>query len=298
MKRVIPYWERGGDWSQKGLFIKRVESKLPVEATEIPRTTLPCYAFLFLLEGEMLADINGEPFLCRGGQFLLIPANIPFSVHHYTDIVGYTGGFFLSSLRDMSYGFLTSGKPVLRTYWFDSAAFIAQVMDRMTAAFSRNDVGYLTRAFDLLLYSIPSPGEAKAHPLVNRFFDMLFDRSQVLDSVSGYAERLGISPSYLNKLVRTQTRHSAMDWVEISRVNWAKSLLEYGDDALRVPPPDIAAPQGRQEVGSYFTRNPIEVRSTASRAPSVVSVSSGNPQAMTRCLPSSKTVAAGMSVPA
>ena len=151
MKRVIPYWERGGDWSQKGLFIKRVESKLPVEATEIPRTTLPCYAFLFLLEGEMLADINGEPFLCRGGQFLLIPANIPFSVHHYTDIVGYTGGFFLSSLRDMSYGFLTSGKPVLRTYWFDSAAFIAQVMDRMTAAFSRNDVGYLTRAFDLLL---------------------------------------------------------------------------------------------------------------------------------------------------
>ena len=81
MKRVIPYWERGGDWSQKGLFIKRVESKLPVEATEIPRTTLPCYTFLFLLEGEMLADINGEPFLCRGGQFLLIPANIPFSVH-------------------------------------------------------------------------------------------------------------------------------------------------------------------------------------------------------------------------
>jgi hypothetical protein len=78
MKRVIPYWERGGDWSQKGLFIKRVDSKLPVEATEIPCTTLPCYAFLFLLEGEMLADINGEPFLCRGGQFLLIPANMPF----------------------------------------------------------------------------------------------------------------------------------------------------------------------------------------------------------------------------
>ena len=249
MKRVIPYWERGGDWSQKGLFVKRVDSKLPVEATEIPCTTLPCYAFLFLLEGEILAEINGEPYLCRGGQFLLIPANIPFSVHHYTDILGYTGGFSLSSLRDISYGFLTSGKPVLRTYWFDSAAFVAQVMDRMIAAFSRNDIGYLTRAFDLLLYSIPSPGEAKAHPLVNRFFDMLFDRSQVLDSVSGYAERLGISPSYLNKLVRTQTRHSAMDWVEISRVNWAKSLLKDTDRSIG----EVSVAIGVDDP-SYFTR--------------------------------------------
>ena len=216
MKRVIPYWEKGGDWTQQGLFIKRVESSLPVEATEIPRTTLPCFTFLFLLEGEILADINGESCLCRGGQLLLIPANIPFSVHHYTDIIGYTGGFFLSALRDISY-------PL--------------------------DTGYLIRAFDLFLYSIPSPGEAKAHPVVNRFFELLFDRSRVLDSVSGYAERLNISPSYLNKLVRTQTRHSAMDWVEISRVNWAKSLLKDSDLSVG----EVSVAVGVDDP-SYFTR--------------------------------------------
>ena len=249
MKRVIPYWERGGEWSQHGLFVMRVESKLPVEATEIPRTTLPYFSFLFLLEGEMLADIDGESCLCRGGQLLLIPANIPFSVHHYTDLQGYTGGFLLSSLRDISYPFLTSGKPVMRTYWFDSATFIAQIMDRMVAAFARGDMGYLTRAFDLFLYSIPSPGEATAHPLVNRFFELLFDRNQVLDSVSGYAQRLGISPSYLNKLVRTQTRHSAMDWVEISRVNWAKSLLKGSDMSVG----EVSAAIGVDDP-SYFTR--------------------------------------------
>ena len=249
MKRVIPYWEKGGDWSRQGFFIKRVESRLPVEATEIPRTTLPFFAFLFLLEGEILADIDGEQCLCRGGQFLLIPANIPFSVHHYADLVGYTGGFNLSSLRDMSYGFLTAGKPVLRTYWFDSATFFAQVMDRMTAAYARGDTGYFSRAFDLILYSIPSPGEAKAHPLVNRFFELLFDRNKVLDSVSGYAERLNISPSYLNKLVRTQTRHSAMDWVEISRVNWAKSLLKDSDLSVG----EVSVAVGVDDP-SYFTR--------------------------------------------
>ena len=249
MKRVIPYWEKGGDWTQQGLFIMRVESSLPVEATEIPRTTLPCFTFLFLLEGEILADINGESCLCRGGQLLLIPANIPFSVHHYTDIIGYTGGFSPSSLRDMSYPFLTSGKPVMRTYWFDSATFIAQIMDRMVAAFARGDTGYLIRAFDLFLYSIPSPGEAKAHPVVNRFFELLFDRSRVLDSVSGYAEQLNISPSYLNKLVRTQTRHSAMDWVEISRVNWAKSLLKDSDLSVG----EVSVAVGVDDP-SYFTR--------------------------------------------
>lgn len=249
MKRVIPYWERGGDWSQHGFFIKRVESKLPVEATEIPRTTLPCFAFLFLLEGEMLADVNGEQCLCRGGQLLMIPASIPFSVHHYTDLVGYTGGFPLSALRDVSYPFLTSGKPVMRTYWFDSAAFIAQILDRLIAASARGDDGYITRALDLLLYSVSSPGETTAHPLVNRFFEMLFDRSQVLDTVSGYAQRLGISPSYLNKLVRTQTRHSAMDWVEISRVNWAKCLLKESDLSIG----DVSIAIGVDDP-SYFTR--------------------------------------------
>ena len=249
MKRVIPYWEKGGEWSQHGFFVKYVESNLPVEATEIPQSVLPCFDFLFLLEGEMLADINGEPCLCRGGQMLMIPANIPFSVHHYTDLVGYTGGFFLSALRDISYPFLTSGKPVLRTYWFDNAAFIAQIMDRMTAAVARGDVGYLARAFDLLLYSLQSPVESKAHPIVGRFFDMLFDRSQVLDSVSGYAERLNISPSYLNKLVRTQTRHSAMDWVEISRVNWAKCLLKDSDMSVG----EVSVAIGVDDP-SYFTR--------------------------------------------
>ena len=122
-------------------------------------------------------------------------------------------------------------------------------MDRIIAAQARGDVGFITRAFDLLLYTLQLPAEVKAHPLVSQFFEMLFDRSQVLDTVSGYAERLGISPSYLNKLVRTQTRHSAMDWVEISRVNWAKTLLKDSDMSVG----DISIAIGVDDP-SYFTR--------------------------------------------
>lgn len=249
MKRAIPFWKKGDEWSQGSFYIKRVESKLPVEATEIPLTSLPRFSFLFILEGEMLADVDGQSYLCRPGQFLMIPANMPFSIHHFTDLIGYTGSFSLSFLKDVSYDCITDGKPVFHTFWFDGASFAAQIMERMTAALARGDEGYISRAFDLILYMLESPTGIKAQPLVSHFFEMLFDRKQVLESVSGYAARLGISPSYLNKLVRTQTRHSAMEWVEISRVNWAKNLLKESDLSIG----DVSVAIGVDDP-SYFTR--------------------------------------------
>lgn len=249
MKRVIPYWEKGADWSQESFFIIRLMSKAPIQATEIPKATLPMYAFLFLLEGEVLVDIAGESYLCRGGQFLLIQQGTPFAIHYYKDLAGYTGAFVLPYLRDVNYTCLTCGKPVLHTFWFDEAAFMGELLDRVAAAYARGDDGYITRAFDLLLSCIQSPAGGKAHPLVGRFLDLLFDRSVPMDSVSGYAGKLGISPSYLNKLVRTQTRHSAMEWVEIARINWAKSLLKDPERSIA----DVSYAIGIEDP-SYFTR--------------------------------------------
>lgn len=249
MKRVIPYWEAGTVWIDEPFFVKRMESRAPLKATEIPPTQLPVPAFMFLLEGEVLADVGGKSFLCRGGQFLLIPEKTPFAVHYYKDLNGFTGCFSLSFLRDANYPCLTGGVPILHTFWFDEAAFVAELMDRVVAAYARGDSGYVSRAFDLILYGLQSPAEEKAHPLVSRFMGMIFDRNQVLDSVSGYAERLGISPSYLNKLVRTQTRHSAMDWVEIARINWSKCLLK----DLSIPVSEVSYAVGIDDP-SYFTR--------------------------------------------
>ena len=248
-KRIIPYWEKGVEWKEGSFYIKRLESKFPTGASEVPRAVLPRYTFLFMLEGEVLTEIAGQSFLCRGGQFLMIPDNTPFAVHHYRDLVGYTGSFPLSYLKDSSYPCLTGGKPVFHTFWFDEAAFVAEIMDRISAASARGDDGYIVRAFDLILYGLQKPAEEKAHPVVSRFMEMLFDRQQVTDTVSGYANRLGISPSYLNKLVRTQTRHSAMDWVEIARVNWAKKLLREGNLSIA----EVSKAIGVDDA-SYFTR--------------------------------------------
>jgi AraC-type DNA-binding domain-containing proteins len=101
----------------------------------------------------------------------------------------------------------------------------------------------------LILYGLQNARRGEGHPVVSRFMEMLFDRQQVTDTVSGYANRLGISPSYLNKLVRTQTRHSAMDWVEIARVNWAKNLLR--ENKLSIS--EVSQAVGIDDA-SYFTR--------------------------------------------
>ena len=248
-KRTIPYWEKGVVWKEDSFYIRKIESKLPAGASEVPRAALPRYSFLFMLEGEMLVDITGQSFLCRGGQFLLIPVNTPFAIHHFRDLIGYIGSFPLSFLKDTSYPCLTGGKPVFHTFWFDEAAFVAEIMDRINAACARGDDGYVLRAFDLILYGLKTPAKEKAHPVVSRFMEMLFDRQQVTDTVSGYAGRLEISPSYLNKLVRSQTRHSAMDWVEIARVNWAKNLLREGKLSIA----EISKAIGVDDA-SYFTR--------------------------------------------
>ena len=248
-KRIIPYWEKGAEWREGSFYIKKLEPKVPVGAPEIPRAVLPRYSFLFMLEGELLAEIADKSYHSRGGQFLLIPDNTPFAVHHFRDLVGYTGSFPLSFLKDSSYPCLTGGKPVFHTFWFDEAAFVAEIMDRISAASARGDEGYILRAFDLILYGLKTPAKEKAHPVVSRFMEMLFDRQQVTDTVSGYASRLDISPSYLNKLVRSQTRHSAMDWVEIARVNWAKTLLR--DRNLSIA--DVSKAVGIDDA-SYFTR--------------------------------------------
>ena len=248
-KRIIPYWEKGVMWKEDSFYIRKLESKAPTGASEVPRATLPRYSFLFMLEGELLAEIADKSYLCNGGQFLLIPDNTPFAVHHFRDLVGYIGSFPLSFLKDSSYPCLTAGKPVSHTFWFDEAAFVAEIMDRISAACARGDDGYILRAFDLILYGLKTPAKEKAHPVVSRFMEMLFDRQQVIDTVSGYASRLDISPSYLNKLVRTQTRHSAMDWVEIARVNWAKNLLRDGKLSIA----EVSKAIGVDDA-SYFTR--------------------------------------------
>ena len=83
----------------------------------------------------------------------------------------------------------------------------------------------------------------------SQFLENVFNRNRKPAKVADYAEELFITPNYLNRLVRAQTGHSAMDWIEISRLNLAKSLLRQGE--LQIA--EIATAVGIDDQ-SYFTR--------------------------------------------
>ena len=82
-----------------------------------------------------------------------------------------------------------------------------------------------------------------------RFLQMVFDSNQAPLSVSEYADKLNVTANYLNKTVKAHTHRTAIDWIEIARLNLAKKLLKDSS----IPIVDVAIRSGLEDQ-SYFSR--------------------------------------------
>lgn len=203
--------------------------------------------FLFVLEGEILTEVEGKHFLCGPGQFLLVPENKIITVKHFKDSLGYDGSFTLSFLKDASFPVLHAGTPTHQTFWFDDGVFMGALMKRMTEAAKIADYVFLQNALSLILCQLKPKSSASALP--ESFLQKVFDRNSPIQSVSDYALQLGVTANYLNKSVKAHTHRTAIEWIEISRLNLAKQLLK---DRHR-PIQEIAMATGLEDQ-SYFSR--------------------------------------------
>ena len=86
--------------------IRRLDTAMFKIKPQIPANVSQSICFLFLQEGELLADLGTEPFLVSAGQFLLIPPGIPFSIKYYNCSVGYMGSFSNEILKSSHFGIL------------------------------------------------------------------------------------------------------------------------------------------------------------------------------------------------
>lgn len=249
MSRIEPYWNTAKDLSSFRFSIRKEERVGYFDVSEVPQTVLPFFSFAFLIKGEILLEIEGEPFLCKAGQVVMIPRNIPFRVLYFKENYSYECGFSILAPKDVSYECLHDPHPILQTFSPEEAAFTASLLEVMLKAWKKGDFAQVTSALDLFLCRLPVQKTHPGNAIVNRFLERLFDRNRKPAKVSDYAEELCITPNYLNRLVRSHTGHSAMDWIEISRLNLAKSLLKQG--VLQVS--EIAAAVGIDDQ-SYFTR--------------------------------------------
>ena len=207
----------------------------------------PVYCFAFLISGEILVEVDGKNILLGPGQLILTPENASIIIKHYNDCQGYEGYFSLSALKDASYPVLRSEKAILQSFWFEDAVFMGALFKRMLAANEDKDKSVLQCGIDMMLCQVRQGGKVAVVP--EKFLQMVFERDKTPLSVSEYADILQVTANYLNKTVKNHTHRTAIDWIEIARLNMAKKLLKNRN----TPISEIAEKTGLVDQ-SYFSR--------------------------------------------
>ena len=207
----------------------------------------PIYVYCFLLDGEVLAEIDGQNILIGPGQLVLVPPEKSIDVKYFNGCLGFDGFFTLEFVKDASYSVLRSNTLIQQSFWFEDAVFMGALFKRMLTAHQDKDKNFLQSALDLILGQLRPGGKIAA--VSERFLQLVFERDKIPLSVAEYAEMLGVTPNYLNKTVKNRTRRTAIDWIEIARLNIAKKLLK--DPTISIA--DISAKTGLPDQ-SYFSR--------------------------------------------
>ncbi len=208
---------------------------------------IPHYTFLYLTEGEMLLYAEGKNILVSPGQFLLLHPGMKVTAIHLSSGCGFEGYFDLEFLKDASYQVLRQENSVLQSFWFDDAVFFGALLKRSLSAYEDGDTAFLQSAMDLVLCQLRSSGKIAAIP--EKFLKLVFEEGKSPHPVAYYASILKVTPNYLNKSVKNHTHRTAIDWIEIARVNIAKQLLR----DVEMPVADIAEAVGLDDQ-SYFSR--------------------------------------------
>ena len=207
----------------------------------------PVYAYCFFLEGEALVEIEGQNLLICPGQFVLIPPEQAIEIKYFDECQGFDGCFALEFLKDASYSVLRTNSLVQQSFWFEDAVFMGSLLQRMRTAYEDKDRTFLQSAMDLIIGQLRPGG--KVAVVSERFLQLVFEKESIPLSVAEYASKLGVTPNYLNKTVKNRTRRTAIDWIEIARLNIAKTLLK--DPSISIA--DISARVGLPDQ-SYFSR--------------------------------------------
>ena len=249
MTKIEPYWSPRHDMKDFRFSIRKEKREGFFDVSDVPESVMPFFSFVYLIEGEVLLEIEGQTWLCQAGQVLLVPRNTPFKVLYFKGNYGYECGFSIHAVKDLSYECLHITHPLLQSFRNEEADFTAALLEHLLLARERKDERMIASTLDLFLCRLEVLDGHPGNATVNQFLERVFDRSRKLGKVADYAGELCITPNYLNRLVRSQTGHSAMDWIEISRLNLAKSLLKQGK--LQIA--EIAVAVGIDDQ-SYFTR--------------------------------------------
>lgn len=231
-------------------------------------TRSPMHYFFFLINGTVLVEIGGKTYLIKEHELVIIPKGQMFSIKYFENAVGYMGGFgttFISGTNTtehalVKYDFLRIwGSPKIE---LTEEAFSLQIplFDRIYEEYASHKPNLdIIRAYftvilteaDVIYRNTIREVTSHNNSICNRFLNELFKESanQAKLSVNGYADKLGVTPNHLNKVVKGTTGKSPSIWIEEAIILEAKLLLKGTD----LPLSEIAARVGILDQ-SYFAR--------------------------------------------
>lgn len=209
------------------------------------------WSFIYLIQGEVLADVDGFPYLLRGQDCALIPPQAAYSVRYFKDSVGYMGAFSAELLRNSAHRILRLKTASVMTVPMEDKVFFDELMIRLTrfAEDFRTVQGLLEVLLCQFDNAVPHGDITASSRLSSAYLAKVFDTSRTFGGVSGYAAELGVTPSHLNRAVKAETGRSAGEWIESARLSLARNLLH--DPS--VPVSEVAYRLGFEDP-AYFSR--------------------------------------------
>ncbi len=222
--------------------VRRLDMK-GVKVEGPPRSVIHSgiHSFFYLTEGEALMNIGDELYLFKAGECASIPAGQTFSVRYFDDCAGYMGGFSTGFVSDNGVNPMQAYASLRRwgahKVMFDEKVreCVSAIFDRLCSEFEAGGSPRIIKSYlALLLTEIEEASEntrglATENNLCNRFIESVFGQCDLRIPVSDYAERLGISPDYLQKVVKRFTGKPPVAWIREAVILEAKALLLSSD---------------------------------------------------------------------
>ncbi len=242
--------------------VRRLDMRgVKVEGPPRPVIHSGIHSFFYLTEGEALMNIGGELYLFKTGECASIPAGQTFSVRYFDGCAGYMGGFSTGFISDngvnpmQAYGSLRRWGAHKVMFEGNVRTSVTGIFERLCTEFASGGSPRIIKAYLALL--LTEIEEASVLPrdlttennLCNRFIESVFAECDLRIQVSEYAERLGISQDYLQKVLRRFTGKSPVVWVHEAVILQAKALLAGTDMTIG----EISAQVGVEDP-AYFSR--------------------------------------------
>lgn len=209
------------------------------------------WSFIYLISGEVLADVDGHPYVLRGQDCALIPPQSAYSVQYFKDCIGYMGAFSSGLLRNSGHKVLRINTPSVMTMPMEDKVFFDELLVRMTRF--QDDFPTLQGLLEVLLCQfdnvIPQSDATASSRLCSAYLARVFDTMRQFSSVADYAGELGVTPNHLTRVVKSETGRSAGEWIENARLSLARTLLH--DPAI--PISEISYRLGFEDP-AYFSR--------------------------------------------